>query len=791
MDADSETPCPYYVFNSDNDEGFVIVSGEDCLPDIVGYSTAGCFDEDDMPEGLAHLLEAYQCFVDDIDAGEESAISRARQIMAIRRTSDSGESNVVEPLLGDIQWGQGSPYNNQCPTIEGNATVAGCASIAMAQIMKYHNCPQYLLADIPGYTYECTYNGNTYSVIIGDVSAGTEYDWDNMLSSYTGVYTDEQAEAVSTLIYHCGVAAKTEYNTGTSHTNSSLSMWYEYFGFDADLVQNLSAQYFSLSDWVSIIEKELASSRPIFMRGQRQSSSHAFVCDGMDGTGLFHINWGWKGSYNGYFDITMLNPYSDNDGYCRNSRMYVGLTPDNGVEDEPLYEKGIAISYRDSIPLTLAERAASSDTFSGSISYRFLNSANEDFSGIVALCFVGEDEEITLIGESMSLSISAPSDGSYSSRYKTLTFSYAFPVGVYAIMPVYSTDGGVTWNRCDRSEYYGFLAESTETALTYADRSVSATASIEEELLTGIVNTIRLDVSNSFNLDYKDYLYFYGDTINTQPSSCTEELYIRVPANGSKSYDIDVEVGNAETYYVWVEDANGNLLVDGKSFEITYNPTPVLTITGVATNASTTDYETKNAFINSNRVKVPIIYDDKFILNSTIVNDGGEYRGDFYVKKRTLNSSGSYTLTTIRTTRRTIPANSTITFSDTVYSYEFDDQLANVDILKVSDGIELNEISGALKIYMVNSSGYYNLDSNRAMGYFYEPSGINNIETDELSIVVAEGCIMANSSSRQTIGIYNISGQLVKIMDLEAGEIMSVSLTPGIYIIDGKKILVR
>ena len=790
--ATGETYNPYYVFIGDCNDGFIIVSGDDHLPDILGYSTGGTFDEDDLPEGLASLLEACASFVEDVETGDESALTRAAQLKAIRQTSDDNEGTVVEPLLGDIIWGQGTPYNNQCPIIDGNVTKAGCASIAMAQIMKYYNYPQYLVVDIPGYTYEYTYNDQTYSRTIDDIEAGTWYDWDNMLSSYTGTFTDEQAEAVSTLVYHCGVAAKTEYNTGTSHTNSSLSMWYEYFGFDPDLVQNLYAERFHLNDWIDIIENELINSRPIFMRGARQNSSHAFVCDGMDGTGLFHINWGWGGNYNGYFDITMLDPYSDNDGYCRSSKMYVGLTPDNGIEEGHLYGKDLTVLYTDSLSLATMDRSSMTEAFSGSVFYRWGNLTNDDFSGLVALGILDEDGMIMIIGNPIDFSVSAMnSDGSYYTKSKTLTFSYAFPIGVYCIVPVYSTDNGTSWNTCDGSDYYGFVLEATETSLTIVDKTVTASITAEDELLTGFENFLCLEVCDSLNIDYYDYLYFYGDTTNTQPSSCTEELYIRVPANGSKSYDIGIEVGNAEAYYVWVEDANGNLLINGQKFDVAYNPDPVLTITGVTTNASTTDYETENAYLYDDKVKVPIIYDDKFILTSTIENTGGLYRGNFYVKKRTLNSSGTYTRTTIRTTYRTIPANSTVTFCDTVYSYEFDDQLANVDIMKVSDGVELNEISKALQIYKVDTSGYYNLDSNRAIGYFYETSGINSVEADTFSISVIGCNIILTSDRRQTIRIYSISGQLMKVVDLGADETMNISLYPGIYVVNGIKILLQ
>lgn len=241
----------------------------------------------------------------------------------------------VQPLL-KTTWGQNAPYNQHCPqrtNADGeleNCPV-GCVALALGQIMKYYNYPE-------------TGKGSKSYQPFGlsePVSAdfeNTEYKWDLMRDSYVRLgsyksYTEEEADAVATLLFHTGVSVGTIYQL----TGSSA---FAYGNIPRDLVENFryaeeEIRYLSRSDygkeeWMALIFNELSNGRPIFYAGNSPTyGGHAFVLDGYDATGKVHINWGWRGTDNDYYDIGLLtgeNNYSDNQS------MVIGIMPPSHVD---------------------------------------------------------------------------------------------------------------------------------------------------------------------------------------------------------------------------------------------------------------------------------------------------------------------------------------------------------------------------------------------------------------------------------------------------------------------------
>lgn len=301
--TDDNTSKPYFVFPNGEEKGFTVVSGDDRFPEIVGYSDRGTYSEDKLPEGYVDFLQQYKEMVEAVEKGDNSAlktIAEARQL-----STEDTKSAEVAPLLANIQWGQDEPFNRMCPLYnEKYRSVTGCTATAMAQILAYWKYPEVLKSDIDSYETE------TYNLWIPTIYADeqTNYDWDNMLDSYPdGNYTDEQADAVAKLMYHCGAALQMDYGP-VSGCYSNISVWTNYFGYDADLINYLYRFSFTVKEWKAIIDNELLNKRPIMYSGTSSTGGHAFVCDGADGNGLYHINWGWNGYQDGYFDITILNP---------------------------------------------------------------------------------------------------------------------------------------------------------------------------------------------------------------------------------------------------------------------------------------------------------------------------------------------------------------------------------------------------------------------------------------------------------------------------------------------------
>ena len=287
----SRGDAAFRVFNTPN--GFVIVSADDCATPILGYSNEGQFDVNNIPIQLQGYLQG---FVEQIQYGIENYLEAdeqtARQwelVSTIGRLTNNRSDEVVEPLLS-TRWNQGSPYNMYV----SNGYPTGCVATAMAQIMKYWEWP---VQGTGQHSY--IWNGQILSANFGE----TIYDWDNMLNDYSNNQgTQEQKEAVATLMWHCGVSVNMSYSpTGSgSALNSELI---DYFSYSNEM-RNEWRAYYSDATWKAKLKDCLNLGRPIYYVGTPNSGSgHAFVCDGYANYDLFHLNWGWSGSGNGYYAL--------------------------------------------------------------------------------------------------------------------------------------------------------------------------------------------------------------------------------------------------------------------------------------------------------------------------------------------------------------------------------------------------------------------------------------------------------------------------------------------------------
>lgn len=239
---------------------------------------------------------------------------------------------AVAPLL-TTTWGQNAPFYNLCPERATSAgeqkhCPAGCVACALAQIMKYWNYP------------EQGQGSNSYKLFLTDITVSadfgsTRYDWPNMRDSYVSLgsyhrYTDEEADAVATLMYHCGVAVGTIYQlTGSSalaYGNIPRDLT-DYFRYEAEGLRYVTRSSYTKEEWMDMIFTELSAGRPVFYTGNSpKEGGHAFVLDGYDAAGRVHINWGWRGTSNDYYDIDLLTADTDND-YCNKQSMVIGIRP--------------------------------------------------------------------------------------------------------------------------------------------------------------------------------------------------------------------------------------------------------------------------------------------------------------------------------------------------------------------------------------------------------------------------------------------------------------------------------
>lgn len=290
--SDKTNNAPYYAFNLE--QGYVIVSGDDEMTELVGYAENGFFDAENVPPQMQLWLDGYAEYVAAVQSGK----AKARKILL----SDS-PSVVVEPLV-TTKWNQDAPFNNFAPeyTDDNNNTqrcATGCAATAMAQIMKFHNWPE---QGVGHYSYE----HQSFGTISSNFSEHV-YDWTDMIDRYNnGEYSNVQADAVALLMKDCGVSLNMNYGPVSGASIYSYTPAFKnYFRYSSRTINRSECE---TAEFTKIITDELQEGRPIIYCGTGEDGGHAFVVDGYDTNYFLHVNWGWGGYSDGYFDMNYMDP---------------------------------------------------------------------------------------------------------------------------------------------------------------------------------------------------------------------------------------------------------------------------------------------------------------------------------------------------------------------------------------------------------------------------------------------------------------------------------------------------
>ena len=323
----------FYVFNVDS-IGFVIVSGDDTVIPILGYSDQGNFHSDNMPPAFQKWLEGYKNEIIYVVSHDIKATDEIDKLWSLKNNNPNARlsSNAVAPLI-QTHWNQGNvnlnyqetspPYNSDyynyyCPydATAGKNAVTGCVATAMAQVMKFWNYP----ATGTGWNGYQTDHYGQLKVTFGS----TAYQWSLMPIQLNSSSTSAQNNAVATLMYHCGVSVNMKYSpTGSSahiveYSQNAPSAEYalkNYFGYNSNIQHVYRKDYPDNIAWFNLLKTELDSGRPILYGGAYinpnpsiPTSGHCFIADGYDSNNNIHFNWGWGGLADGNFLINQLNP---------------------------------------------------------------------------------------------------------------------------------------------------------------------------------------------------------------------------------------------------------------------------------------------------------------------------------------------------------------------------------------------------------------------------------------------------------------------------------------------------
>ena len=268
LNHSSSTSVPaYYVFNNGNDKGFVIVSGDDrCYP-ILGYSDEGSFNQDDVPENLAHLLQSFseQVAMLSVPKADNIQSDYSSDPVPAPAYIPKAVKAAISPMV-TCKWGQNAPYNGSCPiysTSTGEHCAVGCTAVGMAQFLYYYKNRNVktLQDNIDGYT-------TSSGIKVQSIAKGTKIDWDNMLDSYVGNESDTQLKAVTDFLFYCGASI------GTVYRQKSSSGTFAFIGPALTKLFNFYPGYrlayrtsYSTVDWDNMIYNEIANGRPVLYRG--------------------------------------------------------------------------------------------------------------------------------------------------------------------------------------------------------------------------------------------------------------------------------------------------------------------------------------------------------------------------------------------------------------------------------------------------------------------------------------------------------------------------------------------
>lgn len=514
----------FYAFNAEDNKGFVLVSASDRTAPILGYADNASFSIDAVPANMQIWLDGIRKEMEYLEKSDVPIVQAA-----------ANYNPAIAPMLTCV-WGQDAPYNTQCPKIGNKYCVTGCLATAIAQIIYYHKWPEGATSEIPGYT---TYTLQTY---LQKLSA-TTFDWSSMRDRYS---KNESAPEVAKLMRYVGQAVHMDYTTDQSGSSEAylVQCFKNYFGYNSS-VRIVNRAYYSISQWDNIIYNELANNRPVCYTGFTPSGSgHAFVCDGYDGKGFYHINWGWDGVSNGYFRLSVLNPdntsstgaASTDEGYSVNQVIAIGIQrpglADNTVPQIwPVYKLS-------------ASGSTASVQFSPVI------------SGSHQVCFASLSDDGTLTQLSGTKSYVFSSWTQYTASFNLSGVAD----GNYTIVPAIRQNGTSDWTRM------GSDARYIELSVTSGRISMKLHPVVDLEVSgidfpnsagTATQSKVEFTVNNKQD-EFDGNLYVFANTEDVVPTTSIGNTKVALMSGESLKTAAYVKMPSVKDVYVWVSaDENG------------------------------------------------------------------------------------------------------------------------------------------------------------------------------------------------------------------------------------------
>lgn len=417
---------PYYIFNAGEGRGFVIVSGDERMAPILAYGESGAFYPDSVSDNAKAWLELYASEYAHLGAVGAEPVSDSPVVPE--------GTGTVEPFL-TAKWGQYYPFNELCPEYKTDTKSAtGCGATAMAQCMYYYRYP----AAGRGSN---SYTTDTYGFPLSWDFATHPLQWDQMTNTYPESDCEpDELTAISELFYGCGMAVNMDYDeeSGSYHTDVMEGLC-KYFGYDEDMAI-LKREYMSNSLWHSSLTAELDAHRPMIVSARTKSDAgHMFVIHGYkyqtEADPYYYINWGWKGSCDGYYLMPNLTYDTEANSLSEDISVIVGIQPDDGVQEHEGRLIADAVKFNKTT-IVLSEGKNLDVSIKG-----LYGSGLHAFEGEIPCYLVDEDNNKTLLYAIPGVRI----DNGWEFNYDfTTTLSSTLPSGTYAVQCCMRATGSST-----------------------------------------------------------------------------------------------------------------------------------------------------------------------------------------------------------------------------------------------------------------------------------------------------------------------------------------------------------
>ena len=445
----------WYAFNLTGKRGFVIVSGNDQTDGILGYADQGEFDYDNMPENMRVWLEQY---AQSIEAISKGVLRPARNIAG-------HPTEVVEPLITSM-WGQKDPYNSMCPQVNSTRCPAGCTAVAMAQVMRYHHFPTTSTNVIPAYTT------SSLGIDMPELQS-TTFDWDKMPDQLSSDTPQESIDEVAKLLLYCGQATEMNYDaTGSgAFTDILPQRMPQYFNYPKT-IHYVYRKSYSEEEWDSLLVRELTNGRPVIYTAYTNlGAGHTFVCDGYDGQGLYHINWGWLGAGNGYYRISVACAQGENlDENIKNYQLSInqsallGIKP-RGNDDFVAPDRPFRVCSRPSIKggYTYTRTTKKNPFKDISIKQTFNNTTAVTKSLYYGLALCDKNDNIVAVVKAVSTSLKPYPSLTFEASNLELGAGFS---GHYTLKAVYKLTSSGSWQLMGGTDQNYVEMEMTDREMT-------------------------------------------------------------------------------------------------------------------------------------------------------------------------------------------------------------------------------------------------------------------------------------------------------------------------------------